>query len=257
MAWIVGPRSAAAKITASKTPAAKITAPKTAAIAAAESVPTKEARIDEQAIAEPSTAPSPAAPAAPAREIAAHVDTRSKPETEPKSKTVRVPQIRVSSPHGGTPHVSRIVDRNVDDLRIGRLYLDGALVVLRVGGDHLLRRGRQPAVRLGPGSHSLHRAHHIGLLGQEGVPQVRGPADIVAQQLQRIRKRDQRLNTGIPVLLFGGIHQLRALKIAVLLNPLLRLDDLQRIRARGQYLAEEWVGVECDRRNQVIQLIRR
>jgi hypothetical protein len=66
-------------------------------------------------------------------------------------------------------------------LRIGRLDLDGTLVVLVVHRHHLLRSAVQPAVCPGPRAHILHRVHHIGLLGQERIPQIGGPLDIVGQ----------------------------------------------------------------------------
>src|SRR6266436_5099945 len=209
-------------------PSCKAAAPK----AAAETVPVEKPRVDKHVVAEPSAAPTPSAPSVPAREKSANINARSKAEPEPA-----VPQIGVQVPRRRTPHVSRLVDGNINYLRIGGLYLDRALAVLTVGRHNLLRRRSQPAVRPGPRAHSLHRAHDIGLLGEEGVPKVGGPTDIAAEQPQRVRKCHQRLDARIPALLPGPVHQLPALKIRVLLKPLLRLDDLKRIGARGQRLA--------------------
>jgi hypothetical protein len=103
----------------------------------------------------------------------------------------------------------------------------------------------------------LHRAHHIGLLSQERIPQICGPSNIVGQQPECVGKRYQGLDARVPVLPLGSVHQLSSLEVAVLPEPLLRLHDLQRIRARGQHLAEQRVGVQRNRRDQVIQLVRR
>jgi hypothetical protein len=123
-------------------------------------------------------------------------------------------------------------------LRIRGLNLDGALAVLDICRNHLLRSGRQPAVGAGSRPHSLHRAHHIRLLRQESVSQIRSPLNVSAEQTQRIRKRYQSLNARIPILLSCGVDQLLPAKAAVPLEPLLRFHDLQRIRAGGQYLAQ-------------------
>jgi hypothetical protein len=124
-------------------------------------------------------------------------------------------------------------------------------------GYYLLRGGGEPAIRPCPRTHPLHGAHHIGLLGEKGVTKVGSPPDIVAKKPERIGKRDQRLDARVPILLLGRVQQWRATKITVLLKPLLRFDDLQWIRARGQYSAQQWIGIERDGRDQVVQLFRR
>lgn len=219
-------------------------------VAPAEPVPVEESRIEIQASAGPSATPAPASPAAPAWVIATHIDARA--ESEPERKARRIPQIVVTTP-GRSPHVCRAVDRNVHHLRIGRQDLNGILV----HGHHLLAGGVQPAVRPGLRAHSLHRAHYVGLLGQERIPKVGSPADVVGQQIERIRKRYQRLDARVPVLQPGSVHQLSSLEVAVPPEPLVRFHDFQRIRTRRQYLAEQRVGVQRDRRHQVIQLVRR
>jgi hypothetical protein len=75
--------------------------------------------------------------------------------------------------------------------------------------------------------------------------------------VQRVREGHQRLNAGVPSLLPGGVYHLCALQVAVLLEPLLGLDDLERISAGGQYLSEERIGIEGDGRDQVVDLLGR
>jgi hypothetical protein len=81
------------------------------------------------------------------------------------------------------------------------------------------------------------------LLRQERVSQVSGPLNVSIQQIQGIGKCDQRLNAWVPILLPGRIYQLLATKIAVLLEPPLRLNDFQRVGACGQDLPEQWIRV--------------
>ena len=68
---------------------------------------------------------------------------------------------------------------------------------------------------------------------------------------------DQRLDARIPILLPGGAFELCTLKVSVLLEPLLRLGDLQWIRARRQHLAEQRIRIQGHRRHQIIQLLWR
>ncbi len=224
-------------------------------VIAAEPIAVEETRIQEHASAVPPAVPAPASPATPTREVAAHVNPRAEREPEPESR--RVPQVVVARPIRGSPDVGRTIDGNIDHLRIGRHDLDCSLVILDVLGYHLLGSRPQTSIRPCLRAHPLHRAHHIGLLSEERVPKVGRPADIVGQQVERIRKRDQRLDARVPILLAGGFHARRSLKLAVLAHPLMCLNDLQRIRAGGQHLAEQRVRVQRDRRDQVIQLVRR
>ena len=48
----------------------------------------------------------------------------------------------------------------------------------------------------------------------------------------------QRLNTGIPILLAGSVYQLGALEVAILLQPLRRFHNLERVGGGHQYLAQ-------------------
>jgi hypothetical protein len=121
----------------------------------------------------------------------------------------------------------------------------------------LLGSAVQPAVSPGPRAHVLHRVHHISLLGQERIPKISGPLDITGQQFKRVRKAYQGLDARVPVLPPGGVHKLRSLDVAVLPEPLLRRHNLQRIGACGQHLAEQRIRVQRNRRDQIIQLVRR
>jgi len=170
---------------------------------AMESVMIEESDIEEQAAAEPAASPAPTTPAAPAREKRAEINagTKSESKSEPW-----VPQARVNAPRGRTPHVGWIVNRNVHNLRVGRLNFDGVLAALIFSGDHLLLRIGEPAIGPSARTHTLHGIHHIILLSQERVAEIGGPVDVAAQQMERIRQRDESLNARVPALLLGGVH---------------------------------------------------
>ena len=142
-------------------------------------------------------------------------------------------------------------------MRIGRLNLNRGLVVLPFGGDDLLWSVPQPAVVAGASTHGLDRVHHIGLLREKCVAEFGSPANITGEERHRVRKCDQNLDAGIPILLLGSFDQRLASQVPALLKPLLGFDDLERIGAGGQHLAEQLVRVEGDGRYQIIQLFGR
>src|SRR5579859_889248 len=140
MGWRVRPCGAPAKAAASKAAAeasAEAAAEASASKAAAEPVSVEEPSVDKQPVAKPSAAPAPAAPAAPTREKRADVNAWSEPESE--AETRRIPQIGISAPCRRTPNVGRLVDRNVDYLRVSRLDFDRALAIFDGRRYHLLR----------------------------------------------------------------------------------------------------------------------
>jgi len=105
-------------------------------------------------------------------------------------------------------------------------------------------------------THTLNGVHHLGLLGEKGVAQLGGPFDVVEELLHDIGKRSQALNARVPVLLLDGFRQLLVFQLLVLRQPLVKLDDFERIGGCREHLGEQRIGIECDRRNQTVQLIR-
>jgi hypothetical protein len=89
-----------------------------------------------------------------------------------------------------------------------------------------------------PGAHPLYRVHHIGLLLQERISQVCGPPDVAREHRHGVGKRDQSLNARVPIHLLGRIDQLLAMQIPILLQPLPKLDNFQRIRAGREHLSQ-------------------
>ncbi len=94
------------------------------------------------------------------------------------------------------------------------------------------------SIRFRFGPHPLYRAHHVGLLSEKRVPEIGGPAYILIQPGNHVWKHDQRLNAGIPVLQPRALQKLLPSKAAVLLEPLLSLNDLERVSGCGQDLAQ-------------------
>ena len=223
------------------------------AAVAAESVVVEKASVQEQAMSEPAETPAPAKTQAEASKEAAQETGRVEPEsvTDP-----RIPQRGVVAVERRSPDVGRIITRNIDDLRIGGLNVNGGLAILRLRGDPLLRRGLEAAVALRPAAHSLDGGHNVSLLGEEGVAQVRGPAHVAIEHGHYVGKRDHGLDAGVPVLLLGGVHQLLAAQIAMVLKPLLELDDFERVGGGSEHLREKRVGIQCDRSYQIIQVLR-
>ena len=62
---------------------------------------------------------------------------------------------------------------------------------------------------------------------------------------------------GVPGLLRDRVGERLVLQVLVLREPLLELHDLERIGGRDEHLGQERVGVEGDRRDQRLELIRR
>jgi hypothetical protein len=115
--------------------------------------------------------------------------------------------------------------------------LDDRLPLLRFCRHYLLSSGFEPAVCPCLCTHPLHRAHHIGFLRQEGIAEVGGPSDVVCQQIECVGKRHQGLDARGPILLPGGLDLVGTREVFVLIEPLLRFHNLERIGARGQHLA--------------------
>jgi len=71
----------------------------------------------------------------------------------------------------------------------------------------LLGASFKRALALSLGPHALNCVHHVGLLGQERVAEIRRPLDIAGQPLNYIRKRCHCLDARIPRLFCYRIGQ--------------------------------------------------
>ena len=165
---------------------------------------------------------------------------------------IRVRVIRIG---GRTVDHCRIIRRNVGVLRINWLnddHLFGRSAALRWNGpgfDYLLRVGFQSTLSLRFHSHPLHRIHHIGLLGDECVPQVCGPLNVESHSLKSFRNYCERLDARIPGLLCHRIGKCFVLQIGVVGHPLLKLDDFQGIGGRREDVGQQRIRIKSDRRD--------
>jgi hypothetical protein len=121
---------------------------------------------------------------------------------------------------------------------------------------HLLIR-LQSAGPLSLLTHALDSVHHIALLREKSVTEVGGPLNVIGEAFHHIRKRRHRLNAWIPGLLRDGSDERLILQARVFLQPLLKLDDFQRISGSYQRLAEQRVGIERNRCDKGIKLVGR
>ena len=154
---------------------------------------------------------------------------------------------RVIAGPGGPVHrrISRIPPRTVDDrgvvvrhihhLRIGLLDDDG--LALRLDAHDFI--GLKVARRLRFLAQSLDRVHHLLLLRKKCVAQPLHPVELLVHHGDDLRKRDQRLDAGIPTLLFDGPHRRIAAQAWIGSRPACRLHDFDRIRRGHQDLREQ------------------
>jgi hypothetical protein len=73
--------------------------------------------------------------------------------------------------------------------------------------------------------------------------------DIVGQPLDYVGERRHRLDAGVPILLLHRAREGFVLQVFVFLQPLLKLDDLQRIGGSYQRLTQKLVGIKGNRRD--------
>jgi hypothetical protein len=185
-------------------------------------------------------------------------DDEADPEKDAGSNVVfrqretewRIRRIRPDTVGDGT-----VIDGNIDNP--GARGLDDDR--LFPGRDHLLRGGCERSRSLRFAAQALHRIHDVALLRQEGVANLLHPIKPTVHHLQNLRKGDQRLHAGIPVLRLKCLGQLIAFerRVAGVLQPPGGLDHLEGIGGRCQDLREKRIGVESDGGQELVELRRR
>jgi hypothetical protein len=121
----------------------------------------------------------------------------------------------------------------------------------------LLRAGLKISCALSLRAHALNCIHHIRLLCQECVSQIRRPLDIARHALYYVWKLYQSLDAWVPRLFCHRVRQPFAFQILVPIHPLLQLDDLEWISRSSQRLCQKWIRIKGDRRDQRIQFTTR
>ena len=101
----------------------------------AESITVKEVIVDDDAVVVPARAPSPESPTSPVGETKADVKADAESEAESGVK-----EWRIKSVNRRPPNIERIINRNINHVRVSRLdHYDPLSVVIPVY-DFLLRR---------------------------------------------------------------------------------------------------------------------
>ncbi len=154
------------------------------------------------------------------------------------------------------PDHRRAVRGDIDDLGVRLLHDDDRLLLDDLGLDFLLLVGRQGALVLRLLPHPLHGVHDVALLVEEGIPKLRRPLDVVREPLDDLGNRRHRLDARVPRLLRDRVGERLVFQILVLGEPLVQLDDLQRVGGRDERLGQERVRVESDGGDQRIELLR-
>ena len=152
--------------------------------------------------------------------------------------------------------------RRLDDDVLGRRlsFLCLATASLRRGRaldrDGLLLGRLQLAVGLRAPTQSLDRVHKLRLLRQHGVAELLRPVELVGHHGEHIRDLGERLHAVVPALLGERSRQCFALEAVVRLRPAVGLHHLEWIGRCDQDLRKERVGIERDRRHQLVELRR-
>ena len=101
---------------------------------------------------------------------------------------------------------------------------------------------------------ALHRCHEIVGLRQEGITQALYRHRILSQRGQHLREGDERLYTRIPGLVLHLFDCIIALGVRVGFRPGDGLGEFPGVRAGHQYLCQQWVRVQRNGRQHLIQL---
>src|SRR5271156_3873044 len=134
-----------------------------------------------------------------------------------------------------------IIGRHINDLWVGLLNDHDGLRFYYLSFHRLLFGGFQVSCIHGLLAHALHRVHHITLLRKEGVTQVSGPLDTVDELLHQVWERGHGLDAGIPVLVLHGVGERLSFQVRVFPQPILELNEFERIGGRREHLGQERV----------------
>jgi hypothetical protein len=196
-------------------------------------------------VAAPAAAPAPAA-----TPHCAHRDTNAERDRHPRRVVSRWRvvnrRIRV---YRWSIHHHWIVRRHIHHLRIRLFDDDRALVFDDLCLYFLLLTRLQIASTLSLLTHALNCIHHIVLLRQKRIAEIRCPLDIVSQALDEVGQSSHGLDAGVPGLLGHSIRKRFIFQPRILRKPLLELNNLKRIRGGGKGLGQHRIRKKCNWRN--------
>ncbi len=135
-------------------------------------------------------------------------------------------------------------------------HVDGLAAVL-LHLDLLLRSTAQRTRSVGLRPQPLNRSRHLILIRRNRGPDRGIVINILRHHLHHVGKPGQGNKCRIETLLLGSSGQLRQGEVAVLRQPIIEIQNLLRIGRGGSDLGQKRVGVESDRSQQLIQLLRR
>ena len=213
--------------------------------------------VDVDVVVAPAAAPAPAAvpPRRPDRDANTERDHASR-DNGARRRRGRIVDRRVRVDRRAIDD-DRVVDGDVDDLGARRLDDNDRLLLDDLRLDLLLLVRLERAGPFGLLAHPLDGVHDVALLLQERVAEFGGPLDVVAKTLDDVGQRGHRLDAWIPRLFRDLVSQRLVLQARILREPLLELDDLERVGGRDEDLAEERVRIEGDGRHEGVELLGR
>jgi hypothetical protein len=202
----------------------------------------------------PAPTPTPA-PSTPAPRIAVVVQPRPQRNPRPKAQHRRRNHITRARPT--RPHLLRLILRNEHHLRISRLHHHYLHIAL------LLHRNRLVLIAIQSTSSKrilpkrLNSRHHRLLIIPEHIPQCGIVIHIRRHHLHDGRKVHQRNKRRIEPMLLRRIRQRLPLQIAILMHPVIHIQNLLRVRRSCAYLRHQRIWKQRKRSHQLLQLILR
>ncbi len=121
--------------------------------------------------------------------------------------------------------------------------------------DVLVLVALQVACGLGLLAQTLHGAHHIIRLGQKRIPQALHPHRVLPENHQYLRERHQCLDTRVPGLRRHLFDSLIPLSLGIGLGPRHCFGHFTGIGGGHQYLCQQRVGIQRNRREHLVQLL--
>ncbi len=154
-------------------------------------------------------------------------------------------------------HHRGIVLRQVHHLRIRRLNHINGLPAGLLHLNLLLGTAAQRARSIGLCPQTLDGRRNLALIGRDRRPNRGIVVDVLSHHLDYLGKARQGDEGWIKTLLLGSRRQLRHAEVLVLPQPVIEIQDLLRIGRRRRNLRQQSIGIKRNRRQQLIQLLRR
>ena len=154
-------------------------------------------------------------------------------------------------------HHCRIILRHINNLRIGRLNDIHRLSARRLYLHFLLGIGAQCSRFISLRAQTLNRSRYGSLIGEKGIADGGVVVNVLRHHGQNIRKIHQSDECRIEPLLLRGVREGGAGQSAMLMQPVVRIENLLRICRCRCDLRQQRIWVKRDRRQQLVKLFRR